>query len=180
MNTGLAALAYIFAQICPVPEAESAPAPATEFERMVDRTKHYLWHGNLFRASQQLDDLESDLGVQEETDLPSLRAAVRRMLKHVRELRTYLENNQAFIPNYGERYRNGEMISTAIAESTVNQVISKRMVKKQQMQWTPRGAHLLLQVRTRVLNEDLEQTFREWYPRFRTASAELEALPLAA
>jgi hypothetical protein len=32
--------------------------------------------------------------------------------------------------------------------------LSKEMVKLQQMQWTPRGAHLLLQIRTRVLNED--------------------------
>jgi hypothetical protein len=39
-------------------------------------------------------------------------------------------------------------------ESTVNQVISKRFCKKQQMAWTPRGAHLLLQSRTRVLNGD--------------------------
>ena len=52
-------------------------------------------------------------------------------------------------PNYGERYRGGEPISTAFAESAVNQVISNRMVKKQQMRWSPRGAHLLLQVRTR-------------------------------
>jgi len=34
------------------------------------------------------------------------------------------------------------------------------------MQWTPRGAHLLLQTRTKVLNEDLEETFRGWYPAF--------------
>jgi hypothetical protein len=40
-------------------------------------------------------------------------------------------------------------------ESAVNQVVIKRMVKKQQMRWTPRGAHLLLQIRTRVLNEEL-------------------------
>jgi len=33
-------------------------------------------------------------------------------------------------------------------------VVSKRMVKKQQQQWTPRGAYLLLQVRTQVLNGD--------------------------
>jgi hypothetical protein len=38
-----------------------------------------------------------------------------------------------------------------MAESTVNQVISKRFVKKPQMKWTKRGAHLLLQVRTHVL-----------------------------
>ena len=58
------------------------------------------------------------------------------------------------IPNYGERYHNGERISTGFVESAVNQVISKRMAKKQQMQWTQRGAHLLLQVRTRVLTKN--------------------------
>jgi hypothetical protein len=68
------------------------------------------------------------------------------------------------IPNYGDRYRYGEMISTAFAESTVNQVVSKRMVKKQQMRWTRRGAHLLLQVRTQVLNGDWRDTFCRWYP----------------
>ena len=63
-----------------------------------------------------------------------------------------------------DRHRHGERISTAFAESTVNQVISKRMVKKQQMCWTEQGAHLLLQVRTQVLNDDLRATFKRWYP----------------
>jgi hypothetical protein len=45
------------------------------------------------------------------------------------------------------------------------------MVKKQQMQWTPEGAHLLLQVRTAVINEEWEDTFRIWYPQFRCAVA---------
>jgi hypothetical protein len=40
------------------------------------------------------------------------------------------------------------------------------MVKKQQMQWTPAGAHLLLQVRTAAINEEWEATFRTWYPQF--------------
>ena len=56
----------------------------------------------------------------------------------------------------GRRASAGEVISTAFTESAVNQVISKRMVKKQQMRWTPRGAHLLLQVRARVLNDQLD------------------------
>jgi len=38
------------------------------------------------------------------------------------------------------------------------------MVKKQQIRWTPRGAHLLLQIRTRVLNDQLAGDFRRWYP----------------
>jgi hypothetical protein len=60
--------------------------------------------------------------------------------------------------------RAGEAISTAFTESAVNQVISKRMVKKQQMRWTPRGAHLLLQVRTRVRNDTLTHDYRRWIP----------------
>ena len=68
--------------------------------------------------------------------------AARRMLKDVRELATYSTNNKAFVVNFAERYRNGERISTAFTESAVNQVVSKRMVKKQQMTWTTEGAHL--------------------------------------
>ena len=37
------------------------------------------------------------------------------------------------------------------------------MVKKQ-MRWTACGAHLLLQVRTRVLNDQLAGDFRRRYP----------------
>ena len=88
----------------------------------------------------------------------------KELLKAVGEFHHYIEVNQAFIPNYGDRYRHGERIATSFAESTVNQVVSKRMVKKQQMQWTQRGAHLLLQVRTQVLNDDLRPTFERWYP----------------
>jgi hypothetical protein len=103
--------------------------------------------------------LEVDL---ESRDEPSERS--RKLLTAVREFRHYIESNRAFIANYGDRYRHGERIATSFAESTVNQVISQRMVKKQQMRWAPSGAHLLLQVRTRVLNGDLRPTFERWYP----------------
>jgi hypothetical protein len=78
----------------------------------------------------------------------------------------YVRNNRKFIPNFGERYRQGETISTAFVESTINQVVSRRFVKKQQMQWTLKGAHLLLQTRTKVLNNELESIFRRWHPQF--------------
>jgi hypothetical protein len=76
-------------------------------------------------------------------------------------------HNQESIPNYGERCRQGETISTAFVESTINQMVSRRFVKKQQMYWTLRGAHLLLQTRTKILNNELEEVSRRWYPRFR-------------
>ena len=68
------------------------------------------------------------------------------------------------IPNYGDRYRNGENIATGFVESTVNQVVSKRFVKQESVRWTERGANLLLQVRTKTLNDELRATFEDWYP----------------
>jgi hypothetical protein len=55
-----------------------------------------------------------------------------------------------------------------------HKVVSRRFLKKQQMQWTLSGAHLLLQMlqtRTKVLNNELEDVFRRWYPRFRDQAA---------
>jgi hypothetical protein len=65
-------------------------------------------------------------------------------------------------------------------ESAINQVVSKRFVKKQSMQWTLRGAHLLLQTRTEVLNGELDEVFRRWYPHFRLEPREGEAQRNAA
>lgn len=63
-------------------------------------------------------------------------------------------------------------------ESIVKQVISLRMVKKKQIQWTPRGAHLLLHIRTKMLNGDLEETCWRRCPGF--GSPREEALETAA
>ena len=34
------------------------------------------------------------------------------------------------------------------------------------MRWSLRGAHLLLQIRTPVLNDTLADDYRRWYPHF--------------
>ena len=60
-----------------------------------------------------------------------------KRLKAVTEFGTYIRATACSIPDYGERYRAGEGISSAFVESAVNQVIAKRMVNKQQMRWTP-------------------------------------------
>ena len=130
----------------------------------LESIKWYLWHGNVSKALDELQGMEMDLDA---ATFETKNEATRKLLKGVEELRTYVERNRQFIPNYGERYRNGERIVSGFVESAVNQVVSKRMVKRQQMGWSQRGAHLLLQIRTRVLNEEWENTFRRWYPAFR-------------
>jgi hypothetical protein len=42
------------------------------------------------------------------------------------------------------------------------------MVKKQQMRWSESGAHNPLLVRTKVLNDELRETFVRWYPGMQT------------
>src|SRR6266446_4927354 len=130
----------------------------------LERIKWYLWHGNVFRALNELQSLEMDL---ESAAFESEDEKARKLLKGVEDLHTYVERNREFVPNYGERYRNGEKIASGFVESAINQVVSKRMVKKQQMGWSQRGAHLILQIRTLVLDEEWENTFRRWYPDFR-------------
>ena len=123
------------------------PKLPTDVTEELQRVKWFLWHGNVFRARQTVDDLIMDI-----TDADGS-VELAKLGKAVREFGGYLTANASCIPNYGERRLAGETISTSFVESAVNQVISKRMVKKQQMRWSPRGAHLLLQIRTRVLND---------------------------
>jgi hypothetical protein len=143
-------------------EEEEEPLPSVptleELERQLERMKWYLWHGNVFRALQIGEGLEDDLELLEGKDV-----SIQKMYQAVREFNGYITANESYVVNYGDRYRNGEIISTAFVESTVNEVISKRFVKKQQMRWTKKGAHHLLQVRIQVLNDDLKQTFHKWY-----------------
>jgi hypothetical protein len=75
--------------------------------------------------------------------------------------------------------RRGEPISTAFVESAVNEIVAKRMAKKQQMRWNRMTMQPFLDVRTVVLNDTLEDAFRRRYPGFRPANDD-QALPAAA
>jgi len=105
----------------------------------IERLKWSLWHGQVDKALGKIDDLEISIEPFHETY-----ARFSRLVKALSELRTYIVNNRHLIPNYGERYHNGETIATGFVESTGNEVVSKRFCKKQQMQWSKEGAHLLL------------------------------------
>jgi len=140
---------------------EERPETGADVSKRLNSAKHLLWHGNTEEALERLSDLIMELSL-----IQAHSGAAKKVGETVCEFHTYIRNNQEYIPNYGELYRQGGTITTSFVESTINQVVSKRFVKKQQMAWTLRGAHLLLQTRTRVLNNELEEVFRRWYPRF--------------
>ncbi len=145
----------------------SVQGKGQELEKDLERVKWFLWHGNVYKALQALEDLAWDVDAEASSE-------AQKLARTLREFDHYIRTNRSSIPNYGDRYRNEEAISSAVAESTVNQIVSKRFVKKQQMRWTRSGAHLLLQIRTRVLDETLLTTFQRWYPGMRTNEPQQE------
>jgi hypothetical protein len=94
----------------------------------IERLKWSLWPGQVDKALGKIDDVESAI---EPFSKPYARFP--QLVKALSALRTYIVNNRHVSPNDGERYRNGEPIATGCVESTVNEVVSKRCCKKQQM-----------------------------------------------
>jgi hypothetical protein len=99
----------------------------------IERLKWSLWHGQIDKALGKIDDLATAIEPFRETY-----DRFSQLVKALSELRTYIVNNRYLMPNYGERYRQGEAIATGFVESTVNEVVSRRFCKKQQMQWSNR------------------------------------------
>jgi hypothetical protein len=50
-------------------------------------------------------------------------------------------------------------------------LVNQRMGKRQSMRWKLESSHLLLLVRCAILDNQLEEIFRMWYPLFRVMAA---------
>ena len=74
--------------------------------KQLERIKWFLWNGNTFRALQTVGWLYMDIDVEAPTKKQ------QKLIGKLEEFETYIRNNAKFIPNYGERYRYGETIST--------------------------------------------------------------------
>jgi hypothetical protein len=98
----------------------------------LERAKWRLWNGYTKRGITGLVDLEYWSRVQCFEHILPLKKVADALLNLIR----YLESNADSMPDYGSRYRDRLRISTGFVESTVNEIIAKRMVKKQQMRWS--------------------------------------------
>jgi len=149
---------------------------ASEAVRDLERAKWRLWHGRGTGCRHKLAAL------CRWTEREPLRdvASIGRLQRHAGELLGYLERNQDALVHYAARRRRGEPISTAFVESAVNEILAKRMNKKQQMRWNRTTVQPFLDVRTAVLNDTLEDAFRYRHPGFRPANDDHRATTAAA
>jgi hypothetical protein len=69
--------------------------------------KHLLWQGNVQEALERMDSLVLDLSMIQARSAPA-----KKLAGGMAEFEIYIGKNREFIPNFGERYRNGETIST--------------------------------------------------------------------
>lgn len=105
---------------------EERPETGADVSKRLESVKHLLWHGNTEDVLDRLGDLLLELSL-----IQARSSAAKKVADGLGEFETYIQNNREFIPNFGERRRQGETISTAFVESTINQVVSRRFVKKQ-------------------------------------------------
>ncbi|MFM0512999.1 hypothetical protein [Paraburkholderia sp. RL17-373-BIF-A] len=114
-------------------------------ETEITHAKWLVWHGKGSKAVERIKALDSRLLAREGYEFKTL-------WWHLNTVSSYLRNNAPTLVNYSARHRKGLPISSSIAESAVNQVVSYRMARKRQMRWTGEGAHCMAQVRVAVLN----------------------------
>jgi hypothetical protein len=148
---------------------------ARRAERDLERAKWRLWHGRRAGCRDRLAALLRWAGRRPVREA----AGIDRLRRHVAGLVGHLERNAGALVPYAARRRRGQPISTAFVESAVNEIVAKRMTKRQQMRWDRATVQPFLDVRTAVLNGTLEDAFRRRYPGFRPRQGE-QAMAKAA
>jgi hypothetical protein len=144
--------------------------------RGLERAKWRLWHGRWPGCRHRLAALCRWMQRRPMREV----AGVDKLRQHVAELLGYLARNEAALVPYAARRRRGEPIATSFVESAVDEIISWRMAKAQQMRWSKATVPAFLDVRTAVLNNTLEAAFRRRHLGFRPANDDQRLAAAAA
>jgi hypothetical protein len=138
------------------PDAAAQDCEAgTRLSETIERIRWRLWHGQVRRGLELIGETMATLEAMTGTTSPAAVVALK-VARLLGELETYVCGQSDIIIDYATARRREEPISTAVTESTVQWLLHRRMNAQQQMRWTPRGAHLMLQVRCAVMNGSLE------------------------
>jgi hypothetical protein len=126
------------------------------FADAVEHVRWRLWHGQVQRALDLIGDTVQALDVIAAVG-SAARATAGKVGALSRGLETYVSGQAAMIIDYAAARHDAEPISTAPMESAVQWLLHRRMGARQQMRWSPRGACMMLRVRTAVANGTFER-----------------------
>ncbi|AJK46437.1 hypothetical protein BGL_1c19280 [Burkholderia plantarii] len=146
---------------------EPAPAILQRCRRFWAKIRDALWRGRAALGIELTRTLEASLAEAAPLMKPFYASTTMTAVGATLRLRAFLENNASILVDYAKATQQGRRISTAPAESVMNHVVNRRMSKRQQMRWSVRGAHLLLQTRVSLLDGCLLGHFKLHFPHFR-------------
>jgi hypothetical protein len=119
----------------------------------IERIRWRLWHGQVKRALDLIAETVATVDATADQAEP-MTAAGRKVARLLGDPETYVSGQSDIIIGYATARRCEEPISTAI---TLQWLLHRRMNAQQQVRWSPRGAHLMLKVRTAVVSGTLDR-----------------------
>jgi len=125
------------------------------FTNAVEHIRWRLWHGETRRALRLIQNTLGALTTKGKENTPAARSAAR-LARALITLETYISDLANLIIDYASARLDDEPFLTSPTEGTVQWLLHRRMGARHQMRWSPRGAHLMLQVRTAIVNGTLE------------------------
>ena len=137
-----------------------------QVERELESIHHHLWHGDHELVCPWLGEMVDRIEATTSPDLLDRYSPLRSTLDKMIDLRNYLMGFQEEVVAYSMAHADKQPVSTAPVESLINRLVNHRMNKRQQMRWSIRGAHHVLQVRVALVNRTLAEIFSRWYPGF--------------
>jgi hypothetical protein len=143
-----------------------------EFTDVVEHIRWRLWHGQTGRALCLIQRTLTAVKAKADGKTAEARSAAK-LMKALIALETYVSGLADLIIDYMSARLGDEPFSTSPTEGAVQWLLHRRMRAQQQMRWSPRGAHLMLQVRTAVVNGTFDADHRDIFRRrrsFRTAA----------
>jgi hypothetical protein len=130
------------------------------FADAVEHIRWRLWHGQTGRALSLIQRTLTAVEAKAEGKTAVARSAAK-LTKAMIALETYVSGLADLIIDYASARLGDEPFSTSPTEGAVQWLLHRRMGAQQQMRWSPRGAHLMLQVRTAIVNRTFDADHRD-------------------
>lgn len=105
------------------------------------KAKWSLWHGDIEASLNKLKMINNKISNKNERE-------------KIGSLYHYIDNNRDRLVDYSERFRQGKVFTSHLAESNVESLINQRCKGKRHMQWSREGLHTVLQLRAAIASND--------------------------
>ena len=144
------------------------PMLITRCERLWSALRTALWRGRADFAIELTRTLVASLKEGDRLLPPFYVSCAATACGAAATLLTFLTRNRRDLIDYQRARMAGRRVSSASAESVMNHLVNRRLSRRQQMRWSMKGAHCLLQTRVELLDGRLEQSFARRFDHFRS------------